>query len=78
MGTVNKDELRQHAKFGQNTSNSGGDVAIFNFFSDGDCRHLGFLTIQIFRCRDGQEVRNASFNRISSKSVKRRARYGYF
>ena len=42
MGTVNKDELRQHAKFGQNTSNSGGDVAIFNFFSDGDCRHLGF------------------------------------
>jgi len=54
------------------------EISRFWIFQDGGCRHLEFLKCQNFKGPDGQEVRNASSCRISSKSVKPRPRYGYF
>jgi len=35
VGRLKRVELRRHAKFGQNRSNRGRDMAIFGFFQDG-------------------------------------------
>jgi len=40
VGTLKMVELHRRAKFGQNRSNGGLDMAIFQ---DGGGRHLGFL-----------------------------------
>ena len=55
-----RDERRHHARFRQNRLNRGRDMAIFQFFQDGDRRHLGFLKFQNFNRRNGQEGRTAS------------------
>jgi len=47
-------------------------------FQDGGRRHLGFSKFQFFNGRNGQEGRTTSACQISSKSVERRPRYGYF
>ena len=51
----------------------------FFIFQDGGCRHLGFLKLQIFNGRNGQEGQTASLRQISSKSLEPRPRYvSYF
>jgi len=42
VGTVKRVKLHQRAKFCQNRSNRGQDMAIFRFSQDGSRRHLGF------------------------------------
>ena len=43
MGTVKRVELHQCAKFSQNRSNRGRDMAIFRFFKMAAVRHVGFV-----------------------------------
>ena len=40
-------ELHGRAKFAQNRSKYGRDMAIFSIFQDGGRRHLGFFKFQI-------------------------------
>ena len=73
--TVTRAELRHRAKFRQNQSNRGRDMAIFQ---DGGLRRLGFLKFQIFNGRDGQEGRTTSTCQILSKLHEPRLRYNNF
>ena len=52
VGQLKRIEMRRRAKFGQNRSKRGGDIAIFQ---DGGRRHLGFFKFQIFNGRAAQK-----------------------
>jgi len=43
VGQLWRVEVRRRAKFGQNRSKRGGDMAIFRFFNMAAVRHLGFV-----------------------------------
>ena len=57
---------------------TAAEIWLFFDFQDGGRRHLGFAKFHIFDSRYDQEVRNASYCQIASKSVEPRPRYGDF
>ena len=76
-GMIKRVERHEHAKFCQNRSQFGRDMAIFFIFQDGGRRPVGFLKFQIFNGMKSQECRTASLCHISCKSLEMRLRYGY-
>jgi len=53
------------------------DIAIF-YFQDGAGRHFGFLKLQTFNGRNGQEGQTASSCQLFSKSLEPRLKYDDF
>jgi len=47
VGRLRRDEVRRHAKFGQNRSNHGRDMTIFRFSKMAAVSHLGFVVFVI-------------------------------
>ena len=45
---LNRVEMRRRAKFGQNRSKRGGDMAIFEFSKMAAVRHLGFCDCLLY------------------------------
>ena len=52
--TVTRAELRHRAKISLKSLKLMLRYDEFSIFQDGDRRHLGLLTFQIFNCRNGQ------------------------
>ena len=59
-------EMRHHAKFGQNRSKRGGDIAIFRFFKMAAAAILDFLNLKLLtvgRLRRAELRRHTKFGR---------------
>ena len=61
-------ELRRRAKFGQNQSNHGGDMAIFEFSKMAAVRHLGFC-YACFRTTHEEHLVSLSLCKIWLESI---------
>jgi len=60
VGRLKRAELRRLAKFGQNRSNRGRDMAIFRFFKMPAATILDFSNFKFFNGRTAEEGRTAS------------------
>ena len=75
VGTIERGELRQHAKFWRNRSKRAWNIAIFQFFKMAAVRHLEFSKVGNFNFRSHLEAQYASACQISQKSVEPFRRY---
>ena len=67
---LNRVEMRRHAKFGQNRSKCGGDMAVFRFFKMAAAAILDFQNFKLLTVRRLNRVemrRRANFGRNRSK-----------
>ena len=78
VGAVSRVELHHRAKFRQNRSNRGRNMAIFRFFKKAAAAILDFRNFNFFDGGGGQESRTTSPRQISLKSCQPQARYRDF
>jgi len=76
VGAVKRPILQQCTKLRKGLSNRCRDIAIFEIFKNGGCRHLEFSKIRNFNGLSAVAGQYASSRQISSKSVKQLQTYG--